>query len=257
MTKVPIFADDNGYTGWVGRSFSIPTIPGERDRSLFPNLEQALTSEIGSIASWALAMDRQEAIDILQGRSVDQEVHRAQATAASGIDSLSGFIDKCLVPSDPLILFHSVDLIDAYRLFCRVTGKHPLADGNFIGQLRTALPHLEQPRRRLARTTARERGIDEDNRWLPRRFFGFSIDEAIWRRDVTDELPHKAYEVHDPRNGINWEHTLSNWEEAGLAFEWNRDSKRPKTGFIHRDSLLKAEGRLMQLGQHKPEAPDG
>jgi hypothetical protein len=51
MTKMPIFADDNGHTGWVGRAFYIPTIPGQRDRSLFPDLEQALANEVGAIAS--------------------------------------------------------------------------------------------------------------------------------------------------------------------------------------------------------------
>jgi phage/plasmid-associated DNA primase len=258
MTKVPIFADDNGYTGWVGRAFSIPTIPGERDRSLFPNLEQALTTEIGTIASWALAMDRQEAIDILQGRSDDQEIHRAQAAAASGIDSLSEFIDKCLVPADPLVIPDISDLIDAYRLFCHVTGKNPLADARFIGQLRTALAHLDQPRRKMPRTAAREQGIDVENRWLPRRFFGFTIDEQIWRREATDVegLGLKTFGSSDFRSGIDWENTLSAWDQAGLVFDWDRDRKRAKTGFIHRDTLHDAEGRLLELRQHKPEAPD-
>lgn len=255
MTKVPIFSDDNGYTGWVRRAFIVPTIPGERDRSAFPNLEQALATEIGTIASWALAMDRQEAIDILQGRGDDDEVRSVQAAAAAHVDSLSEFIDHCLMPADAHVIPDFGDLVDAYRLFCRATNKNALADARFIGQLRQALPHLNQPRRRLTRADARDRGIDEDNRWLPARFFGFDIDSEIWRREATDDLPLVEFPVHDIRRGIDWESTLRRWQSEGLVFDWDRDSKRARTGFIHRDTLLRTEGRLLELRQHRPDEP--
>jgi hypothetical protein len=94
-----------------------------------------------------------------------------------------------------------------------------------------------------------------ENRWLPARFFGFNLDPEVWRRDVTDELPPLDYTSDDFRSGIDWERTLAKWESKGLAFDWNRDSKRSKTGFISRYGLESAEGRLMELRQHKPEAP--
>lgn len=258
MTRIPIFVDDNGLTGWIRRAFVVPTIPGERDRSLFPNLEQVLTTEVGIIVSWALAMDRQEAIDILQGRSDDQEIHRTQAAAASGVDSPSEFIDKCLMPAAPTVMPDTGDLIDAYRLFCRVTGRKPLADARFIGQLRASLGHLDQPRRQITRADAREQGIDVENRWLPRRFFGFEIDESIWRREITDipDLALKSFSGSDYRASTDWEKTLSTWSKAGYVFEWDRDCKCQKTGFLHRQTLLNTEGRLLELRQHKPEAPN-
>jgi hypothetical protein len=147
-----------------------------------------------------------------------------------------------------------VDLIDAYRLFCRTTGKNALADARFIGQLRKALPHLHQQRRQLARPIARERGIDEDNRWLPARFFGFTIDEEIWRRDTTDVIP-LVRNPHFPED-IRWDETLAAWEEQGLAFQWNNHSKRAVTGFIWRNGVQSTEGRLLELRRHRPDAPD-
>jgi hypothetical protein len=205
-------------------------------------------------------MDHQEALDILQGRSDDPEVELVQAAAAATTDSLSEFIDHCLIPADATVEADQVDLIDAYRLFCHVTNKNALADARFIGQLRKALPHLHQQRRRLPRSLARERGVDIDNRWLPARFFGFAIDELIWQRKadefVTPVLigPAGAFSNNPP---IDWERTLARWRDEGLAFEWDRDSKRSRTGFISRDALQSAEGRLLELRQHKPEPVDG
>ena len=254
MTKMPIFLDDDGNTGWMRRAFIVPTIPGQRDRSLYPrDLEADLATEVGSIASWALAMDRQEAIDILQGRSDDPEVELVQATAAASTDSLSEFIDHCLEPAKGTVEPDQVDLIDAYRLFCRTTNKNALADARFIGQLRKAIPHLHQQRRRIPRADARDRGVDADNRWLPARFFGFTIDEEIWRREATDELPLKTFDSNDFRTGVDWDSTLASWKRAGLAFEWDRDSKCSRTGFISRDTLQSAEGRLLELRQHHPK----
>ena len=256
MTKMPIFVDDDGNTGWTGRAFVVPTIPGQRDRRSYDgSLEADLAKEVGTIASWALAMDRQEAIDILQGRSDDQEIQRVQASAAATTDSLSEFVDQCLIPAEATVEPGQLDLVDAYRLFCHTTNKKPLGNANFIGQLRKALPHLNQQRRQMSRDVARERGIDEDNRWLPARFFGFNLDPEVWRREVTDDLPPLDYPSGDFRSGIDWERTLANWESKGLSFDWNRDSKRVRTGFISRDGLESAEGRLMELRQHKPEVP--
>jgi hypothetical protein len=260
MTKMPIFVDDDGNTGWMRRAFVVRTLPGERDRSLYAgDLETDLATEVGAIASWALAMDRQEAVDILQGRSDDPEVALVQASAAASTDSLSEFIDHCLVPADGATEPDQVDLIDAYRLFCHVTNKNALADARFIGQLRKALPHLHQQRRQLPRPVARERGVDADNRWLPARFFGFDIDEEIWQRraeefvaPVTIGLANAF--VSDPP--IDWERTLARWRNEGLAFEWDRDSKCSRTGFISRNALQSAEGRLLELRRHRPE-PDG
>ena len=258
MTKMPIFVDDDGNTGWTGRAFIVPTIAGQRDRSSYVgNLEADLAKEVGIIASWALAMDRQEAIDILQGRSDDQEIQRVQASAAATTDSLSEFVDQCLAPADAAVEPGQVDLIDAYRLFCRTTNKKPLADARFIGQLRKALPHLNQQRRKLSRPVARELGIDMENRWRPARFFGFEIDEEIWCREATDELPLKMFDVHDPRSGVDWDNTLSTWIRHGLSFDWDRDSKCSKTGFINRNGLETAEGRLLMLRQYHPEPPQG
>ena len=114
---------------------------------------------------------------------------------------------------------------------------------------------IRQQRRQIPRPDARELGIDMENRWLPARFFGFNLDPEVWHRDVTDELPPLDYTSDDFRSGIDWERTLANWESKGLAFDWNRDSKRSKTGFISRHGLESAEGRLMELRQHKPEVP--
>ena len=110
----------------------------------------------------------------------------------------------------------------------------------------------------MTRADAREHGITEENRWLPQRFYGFNIDDEVWRREATvnEGLGIKAFGSSDFRTGIDWEATLSAWEQAGLVFDWNRDSKRARTGFIHRNTLLNAEGRLLELRQHKPEAPD-
>ena len=83
--------------------------------------------------------------------------------------------------------------------------------------------------------------------------FGFTIDEEIWRREATDELPLKTFDSNDFRTGVNWDSTLASWKRAGLAFEWDRDSKRSRTGFIHRNTLQSAEGRLLELRQHHPE----
>ena len=212
MTKLPIFVDDDGNTGWTRRAFIVPTIPGQRDRSAYPDLEKDLAKEVGTIASWALAMDRKEAIDILQGRSDDDEVQRVQAAAAASTDSLSEFIDHCLMPADNDIEPNQVDLIDAYRLFCHVTNKKALADARFIGQLKKALPHLSQQRRRLPRQVARERGITEDNRWLPQRFYGFTIDPEVWRRTVTDLFPIQSFPSDDFRTGTDWDATLATWQ---------------------------------------------
>ena len=259
MTKMPMFIDDDGNTGWVRRAFVVPTIPGQRDRSEYDgDLEADLAKEVGTIASWALAMDRQEAIDILQGRSDDEEVERVQSAAAATTDSLSEFIDHCLVPAEGSVEPEQIDLVDAYRCFCHVTGKNALAEARFIGQLRKALPHLHQPRRRLARALARKRGVDEDNRWLPARFFGFTIDDEVWKRDVLgfDGLEAEHFKSTDPRTGIDWEATLKKWKSAGLGFRWDRDSKSAETGFISRNGLSQAEGRLLQLRSHHPQ-PEG
>ena len=145
MTKMPIFINDDGNTGWTRRAFVVPTIPGQRDRSTYPgDLEADLAMEVGTVASWALAMDRQEAIDILQGRSDDQEIQRVQAAAAATTDSLAEFVDQCLMPANTTLEPSQVDLMDAYRLFCLATNKKALADPRFISQLRKALPHLHQ-----------------------------------------------------------------------------------------------------------------
>lgn len=254
MTKMPIFIDDDGNTGWTGRAFVVPTIPGQRDRSSYPgDLEADLAMEVGTIASWALAMDRQQAIDILQGRSDDQEIQRVQAAAAATTDSLSEFVDHCLMPANPTAEPNQVDLIDAYRLFCHATNKRPLADARFVGQLRKALPHLSQQRRQLSRAIARERGIEEDNRWLPARFFGFTIDPDVWRREATAAPAYFA--AGDNRTGIDWDTTLRQWLAAGWHFQWDRDLHSARTGFIHRNTLNSTEGRLLMLRQHRPETP--
>ena len=247
----------NGNTGWMRRAFVVPTIPGERDRSLYDgDLEDDLAMEVGAIASWALAMDRKEAIDILQGRSDDEEVQRVQAKAAASTDSLSEFIDHCLIPADGTVEVDQVDLIDAYRLFCHATGKKALADARFIGQLRKALPHLHQPRRQLARSVARDRGVDQNNRWLTARFFGFTIDETIWRREATDTIPLVIFDVHDIRSGVDWDSTLAKWKRADLHFRWDRDSKTADTGFISKTGLAQTEGRLLELRKHQPKPTD-
>ena len=257
MTKVPIFVDDDGNSGWMRRIFVVPTLPGERDRSLYKgDFEADLASEVGAIASWALSMDRQEAIDILQGRSDDEEVAIVQASAAAKTDSLSEFVDHCLVPVDGIFEPNQTDLIDTYRLFCRTTNKNALADARFIGQLRKSLPHLQQQRRQIPRAVAKERGLDANNRWLPARFFGFKINEEIWMRDAAEIIPYKTFGSSDVRSGIDWEATLGRWEDEGLSFEWNRDSKRARTGFISRTGLETAEGGLLSLKRHHPKPTD-
>ena len=254
MTKMPIFIDDDGNTGWMRRAFVVPTIPGERDRSSYDgDLEADLAKEVGSIASWALAMDRKTAIDILQGRSDDEEVQRVQAAAAASTDSLSEFIDQCLVTADGCVEPDVIDLEDAYRLFCHTTGKKPLAKARFINQLRKAVPNLSQPRRQLPRSVARDRGIDEKNRWLPARFYGFRLDPVVWQRSVDDFSPPQDYSSDDFRTGVDWEKTLATWKKQGLSFQWNRDSKQAETGFIDKVGLNATEGRLLDLRKHRVE----
>jgi hypothetical protein len=98
--------------------------------------------------------------------------------------------------------------------------------------------------------------VDEANRWLAARFFGLAIDPEVWRRQIDDQFPPKSLGGSDYRAVIDWEATLSTWGRAGYEFDWDRDSKSPRTGFIHRNTLLDAEGRLLELRQHKPEPPD-
>ncbi|MBE9173291.1 hypothetical protein IQ216_09430 [Cyanobium sp. LEGE 06143] len=182
----------DGRDGFLRRCLTLQTLPrsGDPDPTLRSDLIGSTPEHrvIRSQAlSWALSMPTDEVEAVLSKNDPEGLLRLGEAEAAAAGDSVSQFVDACLVPH-PLGPDAEVDDLDlgqmfeAYRGWCKYAGvEHAMQLQNFLGQLRRVLgPGRCLPRRKESRMEARADGRSPSQRQnLPRLYAGFALRPGL------------------------------------------------------------------------------
>ena len=131
--------------GWARRVLQLPTKRREGKADL--QLEEKLKNVSAQIASWALQMKREEALDLIQNAGANEIISESTLEAAIFGDPIKQFLDRCVTLTGydtdyvPLSELHR-----KYKIFCTEKGYKPVAQNTFCSTVKSELNHLYWPR---------------------------------------------------------------------------------------------------------------
>ena len=135
----------------------------------------------GHVIGWALAMDRDKAVNAISDPEFKQQRIELQAQSSS----VELFIDECLVPTSKIVPVEYRRLIfAAFRAWCQETN-HTIASNNItehklISLIREALPFTFRDRFTFSTAQCQERGLDRSKRPKgPAMDYGYALREGL------------------------------------------------------------------------------
>lgn len=133
--------------GWDRRVLQLPT--KKREGKADFNLEENLKKVRAQIASWALQMSKEEALELIQNANANEIIGQSTLEASIFGDSVKQFLDQCVFltgrNTDDLAISK---LHKYYKGFCAEKGYKPIGHNSFSSTIQSDLGHLH-----LKRTT--------------------------------------------------------------------------------------------------------
>ncbi|MEM8828961.1 MAG: PriCT-2 domain-containing protein [Cyanobacteria bacterium P01_G01_bin.19] len=132
--------------GWARRVLQLPTKRRERKPDIY--LEKKLTDVNAQIASWALQMPKEEALELIQNADANEVIKQSTLEAAIYGDSVKQFVDQCVLLTGRNNDFVPIsELHKKYKLYCKEKGYKALALNAFSTSIQSDLRHLYQKRK--------------------------------------------------------------------------------------------------------------
>ena len=138
--------------GWSRRVLQLPTKRRESKADL--QLEEKLRNVSAQIASWALQMPKEEALDLIQNAGANEIISKSTLEASIFGDPIKQFLDQCVTLTGydtdyvPLSEMHKY-----YKIFCQEKGYKPVAQNSFCSTIKSELNHLYLSRTTIKRKT--------------------------------------------------------------------------------------------------------
>ncbi|MGV2831349.1 primase-like DNA-binding domain-containing protein [Myxosarcina sp. GI1(2024)] len=127
--------------GWARRVLQLPTKPREGQPDIY--LEQKLKDVSAQIASWALQMPKEEALELIQNAGTNEIIRESTLEATIFGDPVKQFLDQCVLLTGRSTEFVTIsDLHKYYKLFCDNKGYRPMAMNSFSNTVQSELRHL-------------------------------------------------------------------------------------------------------------------
>jgi phage/plasmid-associated DNA primase len=127
--------------GWSRRVLQLPTKKREGKPDIY--LEKNLKDASALIASWALQMSKEEALELILNASGNEIIRQSILEAAIFGDSIKQFLDQCV-----FLTGRSTDCIaisklhEYYKVYCVKKGYKAVAIGTFSSTIKSDLEHL-------------------------------------------------------------------------------------------------------------------
>ena len=127
--------------GWSRRVLQLPTKRRESKADL--QLEEKLRNVSAQIASWALQMPKEEALDLIQNAGANEIISESTLEAAIFGDSVKQFLDQCVKLTGRCNNHIALsELHKYYKIFCQEKGYKPVAQNSFCSTIKSELNHL-------------------------------------------------------------------------------------------------------------------
>lgn len=127
--------------GWSRRVLQLPTKKREGKRDIY--LEQNLKNVNAQIASWALQMSKEEALELILNPSGNEIIRKSTLESAIFGDSVKQFLDQCVELTDKNTDSIAISkLHEYYQVFCAKKGYRPIAQNAFSSTIQSDLEHL-------------------------------------------------------------------------------------------------------------------
>jgi energy-coupling factor transporter ATP-binding protein EcfA2 len=127
--------------GWSRRVLQLPTKKREGKPNI--DLEKNLKDANAQIASWALQMSKEEALELIQNASGNEIIGQSILEAAIFGDSVKQFLDLCVNLTERKTDYIAISkLHEYYQFFCTKKGYKPIAQNAFSSTIQSDLEHL-------------------------------------------------------------------------------------------------------------------
>lgn len=137
--------------GWARRVLQLPTKRLEGKSDIY--LEKKLTDLSAQIASWALQMSKEEALELIQNADANEIIRESTLEAAIFGDTVKLFLDQCVVLTGRKTDFVPLSkLHEYYKLFCAKKGYKAVAQNSCSSTIKSDLRHLHWERTTLKGT---------------------------------------------------------------------------------------------------------
>ena len=200
IASVEHIQTENSGDGWDRRC--IPLQTKKRGLTEDPDLCRKLAAELGSIAGWALSMDRAERDQILIEPSTNPAVIALKQEGAILGDSVRGFVDRCFRPGKNHYV--GADLHSWYVAYCKAHNNTPQGYNKFVHHLQRVLANQWR-----ASTVVRE---GETTRRIRAGWYGLEVLPCFIDLAVNSEEDNHTNRPHVE----NWVCLKTKCEDGGL-----------------------------------------
>ncbi|HEY9821434.1 MAG TPA: DUF3854 domain-containing protein [Candidatus Sericytochromatia bacterium] len=200
IASVEHIQTENSGDGWERRC--IPLQTKKREFTEDPDLCRKLAAELGSIAGWALSMDRAERDRILIEPSTNPAVIALKQEGAILGDSVRGFVDCCFRPGKNHYV--GADLHSWYVAYCKAHNNTPQGYNKFVHHLQRVLANQYR-----ASTVVRE---GETTRRIRAGWYGLEVLPCFIDLAVNSEEDNHTNRPHVE----NWVCLKTKCEDGGL-----------------------------------------
>lgn len=172
--------------GWDRRVLQLPTKKREGKPDF--KLEENLKKVRAQIASWALQMSKDEALELIQNANANEIIGQSTLEASIFGDSVKQFLDQCVFLTGRNTDYIAMSKLHKYyKVFCTEKGYKPNAMNSFSSTIQSDLGHLH-----LKRTTIKRDRRPSSLRYIKVPEDLFSSSTAMGYSSVEYQSEHES-----------------------------------------------------------------